>query len=99
MAQLIKANTVFPRRPLNFDPANGVYFTLEELQKGVGGYIEALYLHDGRVMFVNEDGKRLELPPNPLADMMAHQQTRIAENDHIVGDVIICTRAEAGGPI
>lgn len=96
MAQLIKAYGTTGQTVL---PADGTVFTLEELQKIVGGYIEALYLRDGRLMFVNEDGKRLGLPPNPLADIIAHQQTGIADNDFIVGNVVICTRAEAGEPI
>jgi hypothetical protein len=30
----------------------------------VGGYIELVRTLSGRVMFINEDGKRLELPVN-----------------------------------
>lgn len=61
MAQLIKVTNLAGE---TVSPANGTAFTLEELQKIVGGYIEALYLHDGRIMFLNEDGKRLGLPLN-----------------------------------
>jgi hypothetical protein len=37
---------------------------LEEMHGFVGGYIELVRTLSGRVMFINEDGKRLELPVN-----------------------------------
>jgi uncharacterized protein DUF3846 len=75
-------------------PADGRAFTLPELQGFVGGFIEALPAPYSRVMFLNEDGKRLGLPVN-------HEATRrvrpwLLLGDVIVGDVVICTLAEAG---
>lgn len=77
-------------------PANGKSFTLAELQGFVCGYIEILRLNDGRVMFLNEEGKIDGLPVNHLANALAHEQTGIAHDDLIVGNVVICTPTEAG---
>lgn len=77
-------------------PANGKSFTLTELNRFVGGYIEALTLDDGRVVWLNEEGKRHRLPINPVADLLAHKQTGIASWDRIVGDVLIATPEESG---
>lgn len=74
-------------------PANGRAFTLAELQALVGGYIEALRAPDGRIAFLNEDGKRLELPINGSATWLFRLQL---PGDYIVGDVVLCTAIEAG---
>lgn len=92
MALWIKTNGA----PQTVAPANGKHFTLEEMQTFVGGYIEALELNDGTVMYLNEEGKLNELPYNLVADQIAHQLTGIAWTDGIVGDVLIATRAETG---
>lgn len=91
MAQWIKTDGVVEE----VFPANK-HFTLPDLQRFVGGYIECLYLSDGAVMYINEDGKRDELPFNKIADEIAHKQTGIAPWDPVVGDVLIATRAETG---
>jgi len=77
-------------------PANGREFTLPELQAVVGGYIEAVYLRDGRILFCNEDGKRDRLPTNVGATVIARNIGFLPDDDHIVGDVIIGTRREMG---
>lgn len=64
----------------------------ESLTDIVGGYIEHLYLKhsDGlAIMYLNEDGKRLRLPLNPIANRIAHLYAGISEDDLIVGDVAI----------
>jgi hypothetical protein len=76
-------------------PAHGFAFTLADLQGVVGGYIEAFYLRDGRVMFLNEDGKGEQLPLNIVATLIAYDNG-LPPDDAIVGDVIIVTRIEAG---
>lgn len=78
----------------NVAPANGVRFTLEELQRYVGGYIEALPMRDGTIMWLNEEGKLNGLPYNPVADLMAHEGTGIAWSDGIVGNVLVASAAE-----
>lgn len=70
-------------------------FTLRELQAIVGGYIEAVYgSADGRVLYCNEDGKRLGLPVNAVAT--ARLRHLLRPGDVLVGDVVLCTRAETG---
>ena len=49
-------------------PANGKKFTLKELQKFVGGYIELVPCAD-RVAYCNEEGRLNGLPPNALASL------------------------------
>lgn len=60
--------------------------SLEAYQQAVGGYIEEIYLPDGRVMLVNEEGRLHGLPPNPEASGLAGQA--------IVGDVVVLTKEE-----
>jgi hypothetical protein len=58
--------------------------SLENLQKAVGGYIEAVRITDSIVMWVNEEGKLNDLAPNfnlnGVGDMLL---------DVVVGDVVI----------
>lgn len=75
-------------------PANGRTFTLLELQGYVGGYIEALRAPDGRLAFLNEDGKRLGLALNRAATELF--RFIIHPDDVIVGNVILCSPIEAG---
>lgn len=67
-------------------PTNGVRFTLEELQRYVGGYINIVYGHARRtrVIYVNEEGQLIGLPRNPIATNMW-----IGE---IVGDVLVMSQ-------
>lgn len=85
-------------------PKNGRTFSVGELQKYVGGYFEAkmaadlhpvrrLAMHEDSVMFMNEDGKRLNLPVNLIATTIY----RYGHVDRIVGDVLLTTREAAGG--
>jgi hypothetical protein len=53
--------------------------SLENLQKTVHGYIQAVPLGDGLVMVCNEEGKIQWLPPNMMIP-----------GDYVVGDIIIC---------
>jgi hypothetical protein len=78
-------------------PSRGPAFSLAELQAVVGGYIEAVRLQDGSWMFVNEDGKRLQLPLNRSATLLAQTWGFLPPWDQIVGDVIVMTTLEAGG--
>lgn len=79
-----------------FPPDGRPAFTLPELQQIVGGYIELIPMRDpSRVMFVNEDGKSQNLPLNQVASALGWE-AGIAPDDYIVGDVVVCTRIEAG---
>lgn len=41
--------------------------TLDSLQAAVGGLIQLVHLDADTVMFINEEGKNQDLPPNPVA--------------------------------
>ena len=73
-------------------PANGKNFTLKELTPIVGGYIEIIYLNDGRLMIMNEEGKLSRLPDNEVATALA--RSSISPDDYIVGDVLVCNQHE-----
>lgn len=91
MATLIKPNgEVTEVHPLN----NEKTFSLEELQQYVGGYIEPVYFGDGRVMFIDEDGKSKNYEINQKATTMAQNFSRIAPWDYIVGTAIITEKYE-----
>lgn len=65
-------------------PENGTDFTLDELQGFVGGYIEIVWLNDGRCMIVNEEGKLDNLKFNTVATKLYNKNS-----DHIVGNVLV----------
>ena len=78
-------------------PPNGVHWTLEELQKMVGGYIEICETRDGRYMVINENGKVVQpmLPLNHSATLLY----KYGEHDPIVGvAVVVDNRLELDGP-
>ena len=60
--------------------------SLKVLQGAVEGYLEPVRLSDGRLMYVNEDGRLNRLPPNPAASLLARQD--------IVGSVVVLTLEE-----
>lgn len=66
-------------------PLNG-RLSLEEAQKMVGGWVEVLYLRAGKIMLINEEGRPMNLPLNPLATIVAGRV--------IVGNAIICDNCE-----
>ena len=81
MAELIKTNG----RKRNVTPKNDTDFTLEELQKYVGGNIQIVKTNDDRLMVINEEGKIFNLDQNRRA-------TKLYEYggyDIIMGDVLV----------
>lgn len=62
-------------------PKKGKKFTLEEIQKMVGGYVERLKLPGRYVMLINEEGLIFKLPLNREASEIAQRP--------IVGDVVV----------
>lgn len=74
-------------------PADGRYFSLEEMQRIVGGDIEIAAQDDRMVMIVNETGLLDHLPANPTA-------TRIWRGLHpgiadvVVGTVLFCQQSQ-----
>ena len=91
MAFWIKATA---DKPEVVTPANGKIFTLAEMQKYVGGYIEALHLNNGLIMWLNEEGKLKGLPYNIAASYIALSHSRMHRSDRIVGDVLLAAREE-----
>jgi Domain of unknown function (DUF3846) len=78
-------------------PANGVNWTLPELQTLVGGYIEIARTTDGRFLVLDEEGKcGHKMKPLNRAATLIYQHGR---HDPIVGDVLIVdTMLEMNGP-
>ena len=70
-------------------PTSGKYFSLEELQRYVGGYIEIVALPGGKSLIVNEEGKLQNLPPNEQATILG-RFAGTANDDIVVGDVLVC---------
>lgn len=66
-------------------PPAGKAYTLEELQKAVGGYIEVVSLNGGYIMVVNEEGKLHGLLRNQHATALLGSTW-----DHIVGNALVC---------
>ena len=68
-------------------PADGRHYTLEEMQRAIGGgYIEIVHTRDGRLMVMDEEGKLKGFPINRVATALY----RFGDQDPIVGDVLVC---------
>lgn len=78
---------------LDVFPNNGEKFTLEEVQKLVGGYVERIAMPDGQAMYVNEEGKLNDLPYNIKATTMLKMHGLIPY-DYIVGDAVVLSNDE-----
>lgn len=87
MAQWIKSTGEI----LNVNPDNGKSFTLKELKKYVGGYVEVIYTYERprQIMCVDGEGKPKKKPFNQEA-------SKLFGFDEIVGDVLICSEKEMG---
>jgi hypothetical protein len=83
MAKFIKTDGSI----INVEPKNGKDFSLKELQGFVDGYIEIVYLPNGDLMVVNEEGKMNDLPINMKATMAYGL-------DVIVGNVLWCNKSQ-----
>jgi len=51
--------------------------------------LEVVYLNDGRVMCIDEEGKLKDLPYNQKATEIAKEFEAIYPSDYIVGDAVI----------
>ena len=70
-------------------PPQGKTYTLEEMQKAVGGYIEILHPPDPRLlMVINEEGKLKGLPLNEAATRLMGEN--LLPGDYIVGNALVC---------
>ena len=70
-------------------PKNGTDFSLAELQKNVGGYIEIVELTPKTIMVVNENGKGSPFP-NMMATIIAKSCYAIFPDDYIAGNAVLC---------
>ena len=83
MAQIIDINGTIKA----VKPKNGRDFSLKELQKAVGGYIEIVRLSNNIVMVVNEEGWLRGLEFNKAASLMCVKNGYAAS---IAGNVLVC---------
>lgn len=78
-------------------PANGIHWTLAELQSFVGGYVEVLRTVDGGFMAINELGKVVDPPLElniPATRLYIH-----GRKDVILGPALVVdTKEELDGP-
>lgn len=74
------------------EPENGSTYSLKELNAFVGGYIELVYLSNGQLMVLNEEGKINDLPFNSLATALYNPHSVF--QDYVVGDVLVCQQNE-----
>lgn len=89
MAKLIKTNG----EASIVHPENGIDFTLEELQKYVGGLIDMIYFDRvNQIMIINDEGKIDGLECNVSAT--DYYQLYFSTNDYIAGDVLLCSESE-----
>ena len=64
-------------------PADGVKFSLEELQTAVGGYVETMSpATRGHRVYVNEEGTIKRLPPNPRTWEFADERVYVGLNGY-----------------
>lgn len=77
----------------NSVPANRINYTLNELQRIVGGPVQIVNLGNFQLVF-NENGKLLRLPYNMIATnwyLSYHFGVGvIPEAEYIVGDALLC---------
>lgn len=81
-----------PSRIVSIDEGN----ELAQLQKLVGGYIEAVTLKSGHTLWLNEEGKLNGLPRNRGAQYFFDLHFGIGQ-DILVGDAVLMGGANAEG--
>ena len=86
MATLFKTNG----EKVYITPKNKKNFTLKELQTHVGGFVEQIPAGECHVLYVNEDGRLLNLQLNRKASELVKQFGYTP----IVGDAVYCEEKE-----
>tara|TARA_B110000285_G_C15066608_1_gene585490 strand:+ start:145 stop:441 length:297 start_codon:yes stop_codon:yes gene_type:complete len=96
MAKLIKVSKegISNQKLEKVEPENKTNFNLKELYKLIDcDTIEVVYLSNGDLMIIDENGKLLEKRYNDYATNIL--RTNNPENrDFIVGDALICSSSE-----
>jgi hypothetical protein len=79
---------------IKVEPKNGTDFSLQELQKIVGGYVEIVDISENEYMIVNEEGHLVDLAYNKKATEIFKQSrySKFYRQHEIVGNVLICKR-------
>lgn len=86
MAKLYKSNGDI----VDVEPKNGRTFMLEELRELLTcDLVGPVFLKDGKIMLVDEEGKLTKSDINPKATQLMHSSRRI-NWDFIVGDALVC---------
>lgn len=88
MATLFKVG----EKPKEIEPKNGSDFQLEEVWDLIGGYVQVIELHAGRIMIVDEEGLWKNLPFN--AEATAHVARHCNYPHTIVGTALLCKTKE-----
>lgn len=83
MATIIKSSG----EKITTEPNDGKTFSLNEMQKIVGGYIEIIYTNDNKLMVIDENGKSAQKELNEEATSLV---TLFDFDFGVVGDVLIC---------
>ncbi len=87
MAILLKSNG----ERIEVEPENGRDFKRKELCKMLEcEMLEVVYLWDGRLMIVDEEGKFYKCDINPWATGLLHRSGGMRE-DFVVGDALVCS--------
>ena len=71
------------------EPADGKRFKLGEIQKLVGSSVHGITLPNGELMFLDEDGKTKQKPPNPAATQIFNGHFPRLLRGMILGNVVI----------
>ena len=88
MAKILRTKGIWE----DVQPKNGTDFQLDELQAIVGGYIEIISLHDGRLICCDEQGKCKGKDRNHKATELF--RLTLLTTDFLVGDVLVCNENE-----
>ena len=72
----------------DYTPKNGKTFEFDELKDIVGGHFEIVWLNDGRMIIVDEEGKSKDKAVNiPATNILRRDHYT---TDYIVGTAIVC---------
>lgn len=80
--------------PITVKPANGTNFTIEELWKIIGGYVECLTLDNGEIAIFDEEGgtNLKNLPYNSSGSRYVSK--RLKYSICLLGPVLICKKEQ-----
>ena len=81
MKTALRINTDFTTEILDLDTD-----TLEKLQDAVGGWVQAVDLHDDLTLWCNEEGKLTSLPTNVIGTHMWEKS--FGMTDIIMGNIV-----------